>query len=69
MNVFHYNKQSLNTHSQLKREVEQIALFYNRLGSTSSPKGCLYFQDFQDSKLLNGCLVVSPNKQILSVFQ
>ena len=29
----------------------------------------MYFQDFQGSKLLNGCFVVWPNKQILSVIR
>ena len=58
MNVFYYNKQSVNTHPRLRREVEQIALFYNQPGSTPSPKGCLHFQDFQELKLLNGGLVV-----------
>ena len=39
------------------------------LGSGPSPQSCLYYQDFQGSKLPNGCLVNWPNKQILSVFQ
>ena len=29
-------------------------LFYKQLGSGPSTQSCLYFQDFQDSKLLNG---------------
>ena len=36
---------------------------YRQLRPGSSPKS-FYFQDFQCSKLLNGCLVVWPNKQI-----
>ena len=34
-----------------------------------SPQSYPYFQDFHGSNLLNGCLLVSPNKQILSMFQ
>ena len=34
------------------------SFFYKQLGSGLSPQGCLYFQGFWDSKLLNGCLVV-----------
>ena len=29
-----------------------------KLGSGLNPKGCLYFEGFQDAKLLNGFLVV-----------
>ena len=36
---------------------------------TVRPRSCLYFQDFLGSKLLNVCLVVWSNKQILSIFQ
>ena len=43
--------------------------FYKQLGSGPSPQSCLHFQDFQGSNLLNGCLVLWSNKQILSVFQ
>ena len=32
-----------------------------QLGSGLSPQICLYFQGFWGSKLLNGCLVVSPS--------
>ena len=39
--------------------------FYKQLGSGLSPKGCLYFQGFWGSKLLNGCLVVWPNNLCL----
>ena len=42
---------------------------YNQLGSGPSPQSYLYSQDFQGSKLLNGCFLVWPNKQVLSVFQ
>ena len=35
-----------------------LHFFYEYLGSGPSPQSCLYFQDFQGSKLLNGCLVV-----------
>ena len=32
--------------------------FYKQLGSGRSPQSCLYFQDFQGSKLLNSCLAI-----------
>lgn len=43
-------------------------LFYEQQGSVATPQSCLYFRVFQGSKLLNGCLVVWLNKQILKVF-
>ena len=46
-----------------------LHLFYKQLRSGPSPQSCLFFQDFQGSKLLKDCLVVCSNKQILSVFQ
>ena len=39
--------------------------FYKQIESCPSPQTCLYFKDFQGSKLLIDCVVVSPNKQIL----
>ena len=33
---------------------EQYTLFYKQLQSGPSPQSCLYFQDFQGSKLLKG---------------
>ena len=33
--------------------------FYKQLGLGVSPPSCLYFQGFQDSKFLNGCLIVT----------
>ena len=39
----------------------------NTLYQAPAPKDAR--QDLQGSKLLNGCLVVCPNKQILSAFQ
>ena len=48
-----------------------VTLFFStRLGLAGpSPQRCLHYQDFQDSKLLNGYLVVWSNKkQILSFF-
>ena len=44
------NKQKLKLH--------EATLFYKQLGSDLSPQSCLYFQSFQGSELLNGCLVV-----------
>ena len=38
-------------------------LFNKQLRLGRSPQSCLYFQDFQCSKLLNGCLVPWLNKQ------
>ena len=36
-----------------------IHVFFNKQqGSSLSPRSCLYFQGFQGSMLLNGCLVV-----------
>ena len=46
----------------------RVPLFYKQLGSGPSSQSCLYFQDFQGLKLLNGCLVVRQNEQNLSVF-
>ena len=37
--------------------------------SDPSTQSCLCFQDFQGPKLFNGCSVLWPNKQTLSVFQ
>ena len=42
---------------------------YREPKSAPSSQSCLYFQDFQDWKLLNGCVVFLQNKQILNVFQ
>ena len=42
--------------------------FYKHLGLGPSPESCLYFQDFQGSKLLSSCLVVWPNKHFSFVF-
>lgn len=36
---------------------------------TVRPRSCLYFRDLLGSKLLNVCLVVWSNKQILIIFQ
>ena len=55
--------------SNLKLLKDKIHFFYKQLGSRPSRQSCLYFQDFQGSMLLNDCLVVWPNKQILSIFQ
>ena len=52
-----------------KVALQELTLFYKQLGIGASPQSCLYIRDFQGSKLLNGCLVVWPNKQILNVFQ
>ena len=46
----------------------KITILYKQLGAGCSSR-CLYFQDFLGSKLLFGCLVVWPSKEILSVFQ
>ena len=43
--------------------------FNKELGSGPRSESCLFFQGFHYSKLLNGCLLVWPNKQVLSVFQ
>ena len=40
---------------------QNTLFFYKRLGSDLCPQSCLYFQSFRDSRLLNGCLVVSPS--------
>ena len=45
--------------------LKEHTLFYKQLGSYHSPQSCFCFQDFQ----LDGCLVVWPNKQILSILQ
>ena len=45
-----------------------LHFFCKQLGSDLSLQSFFYFQDFQDSKLLKGCLVVRPNKQALSAF-
>ena len=36
----------------------RIQFFYKQLKSGRSPQSCLYFQDFQGSKLLNGCVLL-----------
>ena len=41
----------------------------NVRGSGLSPQNCLYFQGFRGSKLVNGCLVVSPSKPCLRRIQ
>ena len=39
--------------------------FYKQIESGQIPQSCLYFQDFQSSKLLNGCLYINKiNKGI-----
>ena len=48
--------------------ISPIHLFLKQLESDPSPQSYLYFQDFQDSKLLNGCSWLWPNKD-LNVFQ
>ena len=42
---------------------QELTLFYKQLGLGTSPQIWFYIQDFQGSKLLNGCLglVVWPN--------
>ena len=40
---------------------------YKQLGSGPCPQSSLYFQDFQGSKLLNGCIVVWSNKKIMCI--
>ena len=47
-----------------------LFFFLNRqLGSGPSPQSCLYFQDFQGSKVLKICFEVWPNTNILSLFK
>ena len=38
------------------------------LGSGLSTQSNLYFRGFQGTKLLNGCLVIWPNKKMLIIF-
>ena len=42
---------------------------YKQLHWGPSPQNYLYFQNFHGSGLLKGCLVLWPDKQILSLFQ
>ena len=46
-----------------------VHFFYKQPGSDSNHQSCLYFQDFQGSKLLNVCLVVCTIKQSWTLFQ
>ena len=39
-------------------DFSNFTFLYNQLKSDPSPKSCLYFQDFQGSKLFNCCFVV-----------
>ena len=51
-----------------KVALQELTLFYKQIGLGTCPQSWLYTQDFQGSNLLNGCLIVWPNKQILNVF-
>ena len=54
---------------EMRKFQENLEIKKNRntLYQAPAPKDAR--QDLQGSKLLNGCLVVCPNKQILSAFQ
>ena len=39
-----------------KEALQELTIFYKQLGLGTSPQICLYIQDFQGLKLLNGCL-------------
>ena len=52
----------------VKRDTLHL-FFYKQLGLDFSPQSCLYFQNFQGSKLLNGYLVVWPSNLCLGGIQ
>ena len=39
-----------------KEALQELTIFYKQLELGTSPQICLYIQDFQGLKLLNGCL-------------
>ena len=69
MNYFIVKQKNLFCRTYLLYILYIYIYIYKQLESDASPQSCLYFQVFQGSKLLSGCLVVWSNKQILNVFQ
>ena len=63
--IFHYFRTML---YQKPKNSFGIKLLYKQLWSGPISQSYLHFQDFRESKLLNGCLAFWPSKQILSVF-
>ena len=45
------------------RHLKNAYTFYKQLGSGPGSQSCWYFQDFQYSKLLDGCVLVGQNNK------
>ena len=54
--------------NSLRWTLFKLSFFYKQLGSGPSLQSCLYLQDFQGF-VFYGCIVVWPNKLILSILQ